>query len=659
MKKRIFALFIAMFTFFSVTANAYVYKATINDNYDFGDHFCRGVTVVHKDDMSAVIDIYGNVLIPFDERVKFLCSNGLIQILGKNEKYAYFDRYGNQLTEFVYDAFFLEQIKQNPRRLYRNDPGGDGKSDLIPVSREHKFGYLNSKGEEQIPLQFEYAYGFHDGVAMICSGGQLSQYGTYTGGKYGYLLENGEILKAPDTYWAAHNFKDGYAKTDYDVIDKNGNDIYTYNYNYSVQYLLDGYMVVTDASGMWAVMDMNQNIIIPFDYSMKELAGGEAFIVDQKIIKNAQNQIIYTAPEGVTLRGAGGGYNVYPFIQTNMVVGPYHILKGLIDANGNSVLNTKFEYIHVYGDGLIYAYDSEHVYFYDYGGKQICTVHGNDAYYYGDGFLGIREFDTKSWGYIPNPLIYPKVFIKDKELVSDVLAEIENDRTFLPMRAIFESLGAKVLWDDTAKTVTATKDDTVITITIGENVLYKNNEVISIDAPAKIENSRTLVPVRAVAEALDCYVFWNRQSRQVIIWEFDEENPHDKKIKEYAESKVSSIQEMIQTPYGTVLLMLQATPHGGNPRLCFIDNEGNEHALYKDAPRESLFRSKVPDGFQLSEDQKVLRYEVSFPSKAVDRVADGEEFVLHEAGTYHYEVNLETGEEKLINIEPLATPYFE
>ncbi len=661
MKKRICSLLMIFLMFVSLTAKANVYKATIKDDYDFGDDFCNGITVVKKDNMSAVINIYGNTVIPFDEREKFLCTNGLVKILGENEKFAYYDRYGNRLTDFMYDSFFVYSAKQNPstpRRLYHANPGGDGKSDLIPVSRNHKYGFLNSKGEEQIPLQFEYAYGFYEGVAIICADGILSEYGTYTAGKYGFILENGEILKAPNTYWSVSNFKDGYAKADNDIIDKKGKKVFSYNGKNNIASRLDGYCVVKDDSnGMFAVMDYNQNIVIPYDYSSKELAGGQAFIIDQKYVKNDENKIVYTATDGETLRGAGAGYNVYPFIQTNKVVGPYHVLKGLINEKGNTILETKFDYICVYNDDLIYARDAKNNYLYDYLGNQICIVHGNNAHNYGDGMLGLMDFDTKSWSYIPNPNIYPKVYIKNSEIISDVPAKIENGRTYLPMRAIFENLGAAVLWNDKTNTVTATKDDTIISITIGENVLYKNNVPIKIDATAKLENKRTLVPVRAVAEALDCSVFWNTISKQVIIWDFDNGNPHDLKVKEYTDSEIFYIKELIKNPFGTVIITEMSTPHGKNPKIVFIDNNGNEHFLYNDAPRQTLFTYKTPKVFKL--DENILKYEVSFPTDAITSIAGGESFILHKAGTYYFEANLETGEDKFVHFEAVPPLYIE
>ena len=106
----------------------------------------------------------------------------------------------------------------------------------------------------------------------------------------------------------------------------------------------------------------------------------------------------------------------------------------------------------------------------------------------------------------------------DGELIDfDQTPIIENGRTLVPMRAIFEAFGAKVDWDGDTKTVTAYKDDSVITLSIDDVNAYKNNELITLDVPARLINDRTMVPVRFIAESLDINTDWNGDLRQVIL----------------------------------------------------------------------------------------------------------------------------------------------
>lgn len=104
-----------------------------------------------------------------------------------------------------------------------------------------------------------------------------------------------------------------------------------------------------------------------------------------------------------------------------------------------------------------------------------------------------------------------------KPLEFDVEPVIINSRTMVPMRGIFEALGANVSWDDTTKTVTAVKGSDVIKTTIGSNIINVNSENIKIDAPSQIKDSRTLVPVRFISESLGYTVKWNETTSTVII----------------------------------------------------------------------------------------------------------------------------------------------
>lgn len=109
------------------------------------------------------------------------------------------------------------------------------------------------------------------------------------------------------------------------------------------------------------------------------------------------------------------------------------------------------------------------------------------------------------------------VFVDGEQINFDVDPVTENDRTLVPMRAIFEALGATVTWDETTQTAIAVKDVNTIKITIDSNIMYKNEESIILDVPARMIEDRTLVPIRAVSESLDAAVDWIEETQQVII----------------------------------------------------------------------------------------------------------------------------------------------
>ena len=112
------------------------------------------------------------------------------------------------------------------------------------------------------------------------------------------------------------------------------------------------------------------------------------------------------------------------------------------------------------------------------------------------------------------------VYLDGTRLSFDVEPVIADSRVLVPMRGVFEALGAEVSWNGETKTAVATNAESGsgVTVTIGSNIMLDNkgNRII-LDVPARIENGRTLLPLRAVAEAFDCTVEWDGAKREVDI----------------------------------------------------------------------------------------------------------------------------------------------
>ena len=94
---------------------------------------------------------------------------------------------------------------------------------------------------------------------------------------------------------------------------------------------------------------------------------------------------------------------------------------------------------------------------------------------------------------------------------------LKEGRTLVPVRAIAEALGSSVEWDEATQTVTATLGDTVVKLVINSKQMLVNGNAVEIDVPAEIINSRTLIPVRAISEAFGCNVDWDGDNYRVII----------------------------------------------------------------------------------------------------------------------------------------------
>ena len=110
-----------------------------------------------------------------------------------------------------------------------------------------------------------------------------------------------------------------------------------------------------------------------------------------------------------------------------------------------------------------------------------------------------------------------EIYMGGEALELDVSPIIVEGRTMLPVRAVFENIGAKVSWDGDTRTVTATKGDTTVQLTIDSTEMLINGTPHTLDVPAMIKESRTLVPLRACAEAFGLDVSWYEKYRAVRI----------------------------------------------------------------------------------------------------------------------------------------------
>ena len=111
----------------------------------------------------------------------------------------------------------------------------------------------------------------------------------------------------------------------------------------------------------------------------------------------------------------------------------------------------------------------------------------------------------------------PKVYLDNQLLNFEVPAIIENGRTLVPLRAIFEAMGAQVDWNDSTRTVVATKSGTRVILSLGSTTPTVNDQTWNLDVPAKIKNNRTLAPLRFVGEAFGGKVSWDDASKTVHI----------------------------------------------------------------------------------------------------------------------------------------------
>jgi hypothetical protein len=110
-----------------------------------------------------------------------------------------------------------------------------------------------------------------------------------------------------------------------------------------------------------------------------------------------------------------------------------------------------------------------------------------------------------------------RVLINNKQVQFDVPPQIQSGRTLVPLRAIFEALGATVEWDAKTSMITGKKGTTTIKLKLNTRSASVNNENVTLDVPAVSVNGRTLVPTRFIAESMGMNVTWDSGSRSVNI----------------------------------------------------------------------------------------------------------------------------------------------
>ena len=110
-----------------------------------------------------------------------------------------------------------------------------------------------------------------------------------------------------------------------------------------------------------------------------------------------------------------------------------------------------------------------------------------------------------------------RVMLDAEQITFDVPPQIIKGRTMVPIRAIFEALGAEVDWDAATRTVTATIDDYVVHCTIDKTTMLVCGERVEMDVAPVIVEGRTLMPARFAAEAFVCTVGWDGPTRTVYI----------------------------------------------------------------------------------------------------------------------------------------------
>jgi len=107
--------------------------------------------------------------------------------------------------------------------------------------------------------------------------------------------------------------------------------------------------------------------------------------------------------------------------------------------------------------------------------------------------------------------------LNGQPLVTETAPLVQNGRVLVPMRDIFESLGATVSYNELTREIAAQRGSTIVRMSLGSSNAALNNVPVTLDVPATAYYGRTMVPLRFVSEALGANVDYNSANRVVAI----------------------------------------------------------------------------------------------------------------------------------------------
>ncbi|WP_458411710.1 stalk domain-containing protein [Schinkia sp. CFF1] len=109
------------------------------------------------------------------------------------------------------------------------------------------------------------------------------------------------------------------------------------------------------------------------------------------------------------------------------------------------------------------------------------------------------------------------VFVDNNKVAFDQNPVIHGDITLVPLRGVFEKIGAKVDWNTKTQTVKVIKEDKTITLKKGSKDAFINNNLQKLDTDPQLLNNRIMVPLRFISETLNAKVDWNGSTRTITI----------------------------------------------------------------------------------------------------------------------------------------------
>ncbi len=185
--------------------------------------------------------------------------------------------------------------------------------------------------------------------------------------------------------------------------------------------------------------------------------------------------------------------------------------------------------VETYNNGGTLPFDADDPEIYRMFGSVVTDIISKDTYYFYNANIssfndsGYAIVSTNDRGTVKEYVAKLKkpaivtVFLDGKKIKFDQIPVIDEGRTLVPLRAIFEAIGAEVEWDGETKTITAADGENDIKLVIDKSEATVNGETVTLDVPAKLVNGRTMVPARFIADSFGVTTDWDGEMKQVIL----------------------------------------------------------------------------------------------------------------------------------------------
>ena len=146
------------------------------------------------------------------------------------------------------------------------------------------------------------------------------------------------------------------------------------------------------------------------------------------------------------------------------------------------------------------------------------TVWNNDEYVYVGKQVMVTEPRTQYYR-LPMSALQNNIIVRlqDKILGFETPPVVEDDYTLVPMRFLFEQMGAEVEWNQQTKTATLHRQGDAVTFTVDNKTATVNGAPKTMAVPARLVNDKTMVPLRFLSEELGMTVEWDNETRTAII----------------------------------------------------------------------------------------------------------------------------------------------